>query len=635
MTCTIRAVLAAGCLGLILSRSAAVEPAVVQQAIDRGVAALRKMQQPDGTWPHRWIGSTALAGLTLLECGVPANDPAVQRAAEAVRKECVTLTHTYSLALCIMFLDRLDDVRDVPLIQALGVRLLAGQNAVGGWSYECPQPDDEEVRRLTSLIQQRSQLVGSREPPRLTLVQRRDPRNLPVEIQKQLQIINRQAPAKGGGGRGGELGRDDNSNTQFAILGLWVIRRYGIVADNALARLDARYRHSQNPDGGWGYHYSSGGGQSQSTGAMTCAGLLGLAVQHGAVNESRLRTDPKGADKPPLPRSVPSDPAKDAAVRRGLLALGTTIGQPVGNKGGKGKGGPPIVARGPAIRKGYYYLWSVERVAVAYGLATIGNKDWYSWGAELLLASQDRDGSWHGEYGADVDTSFALLFLRRVNLTRDLTASLKGLVQDPGDVVLKAGGVGGEALLARGLASGIDYRDKPPADPVPREAPPPPPSSADTAIEVARLTRQLVQAPAAQQDQLLNQLRDGKGVVHTQALAAAIRQLDESSRKKAREALAERLTRMNAATLRDKLKDEDVEIRRAAALACALKEERAHVPDLIPLLVDRDLLVVRAARAALKSLTDQDFGPGPDAEPAERARAAAAWRAWWERQKGK
>ena len=42
----------------------------------------------------------------------------------------------------------------------------------------------------------------------------------------------------------------------------------------------------------------------------------------------------------------------------------------------------------------YYFLWSLERVAVAYGLETIGNHDWYAWGARALLATQEKDGGW-------------------------------------------------------------------------------------------------------------------------------------------------------------------------------------------------------------------------------------------------
>ncbi|MCB9878008.1 MAG: hypothetical protein H6835_10445 [Planctomycetes bacterium] len=60
----------------------------------------------------------------------------------------------------------------------------------------------------------------------------------------------------------------------------------------------------------------------------------------------------------------------------------------------------------------YYWLYSLERACELSQTAWIGEWDWYNDGAELLLASQRDDGSWGGE----VDTSFALLFLKQAQL---------------------------------------------------------------------------------------------------------------------------------------------------------------------------------------------------------------------------
>ena len=66
-----------------------------------------------------------------------------------VRKASTTTTHTYSIALSILFLDLLGDSDDVPLIESLMVRLLAGQDATfGGWGYTCPIISMAETRRL-------------------------------------------------------------------------------------------------------------------------------------------------------------------------------------------------------------------------------------------------------------------------------------------------------------------------------------------------------------------------------------------------------------------------------------------------------------------------------------------------------
>ena len=122
--------------------------------------------------------------------------------------------------------------------------------------------------------------------------------------------------------------------------------------------------------------------------------------------------------------------------------------------------------------------------------------------------------------------------------------------------------------------------------------------------------------------------------MYTQALAAAIPRLSGSGKVKARDALAERIARMTASTVADKLQDEDLEIRRAAALACAMKEQKTFIPKLLPLLEDPEASVVRAAHAALRTLTGRDFGPADAASRAERDKAVTAWKFWWTKQDG-
>ena len=91
----------------------------VQEMTDKGVDWLKKNQKADGTWqPYNghlgsWPdGVTAMAGLTLLSCGVDARDPVVQKAAERIRMTGPTLNRTYEVALSILFLDKLGDARD-------------------------------------------------------------------------------------------------------------------------------------------------------------------------------------------------------------------------------------------------------------------------------------------------------------------------------------------------------------------------------------------------------------------------------------------------------------------------------------------------------------------------------------------
>jgi HEAT repeat protein len=150
--------------------------------------------------------------------------------------------------------------------------------------------------------------------------------------------------------------------------------------------------------------------------------------------------------------------------------------------------------------------------------------------------------------------------------------------------------------------------------------------------EAESLAAQLLKAPPEREEGLLAKLRDSKGLPFTEALVSAIPRLSGPSQNKAREALAERLVRMTAATLREKLQDERQELRRAAALACGSKGDKDHIPDLIPLMEDPEEPVARAAHAALKQLTGQDLGPAPADNLSERQAAAARWLAWWKKQ---
>jgi hypothetical protein len=619
-----RAVVAALLAGAVLAAPArAVSPKAVDQAIAGGVAYLRSLQQPGtGAWPHTRMGATALAGLTLLECGAARDDRAVQNAARYVRSEAILCTYTYSISLAIMFLDRLGDPADVPVIESLTVRLLAGQNDEGGWTYDCPAIPSEEVRRLSTLVRTRNELVGRRDLPAPGGADRR--RELSPEIRDQLARLRRDTVHTPGYG--------DNSNTQLATLGLWIARRHGLPVEDALARLDTRFRTSQLASGAWPYSFEGradpelrgrrGHARGQPTfagaagsGAMTAAGLLALAVAHGAASET------PGKD----------DLGKDTAVRAGLSALAQSTSHMPYRRGPQG----PI-----PTGFSYYYLWSVERVCAVFDLKTLGQRDWYAWGARILVLCQHPDGSWGETRPSDgVDTCFALLFLRRSNLAPDLTRSIGGKVRDPGEVTLKSGGLGGSGLAEGGKAPEPDMPDTPaappaarpgpapapapPARPEPekpeRPAPVPVPAAEKPGSPAARLADKLVGTTGPDRADALRQLRDARGVEYTEALVSAVGRLGGSARQEARDALAARLARMKPDVLVRYLQDDESELRRAAALACAMKDLKDQVPRLIPLLRDRNDAVSRAALVALERLSGQKLGPDP-----------AAWQSWWQ-----
>jgi len=155
-------------------------------------------------------------------------------------------------------------------------------------------------------------------------------------------------------------------------------------------------------------------------------------------------------------------------------------------------------------------------------------------------------------------------------------------------------------------------------------------AAADMEADAAKLCDALVSAKPDARPALIARLRDSKGSVYTEALARAAGRLTGESQQQAREALAKRLTRMTASTLRDMLKDpKENEIRLGAATACGLKADRQYIPDLIDALNDVDALVQKAAHSSLVSLSGKDLGPEKNASAADKEKAVKAWQAWW------
>ncbi len=381
-----------------------VEKADVDKAVERGVKALQGMMENGGVGGRK--GATALAAVTLLECDVPPTDKGIQKAAEHVRTEVMGSDEVYTISTAIFFLDRLGDPIDEPLLEAITVRLLSGQLDNGGWTYNtAPVPAGEQQR-----LEEHYKLAKEKKVVPKRSVTARD---LPTELQQRLLQMRPLASS--------QYGYGDHSNTQFAILATWVGRRHGVPVDAVLARVDAHFRKGQSADGGWGYSPDNTTPDFLTTPAMTCAGVLGLSVAHGMV----LMT---GRAPGPEARQI-LDPVRDPNLRAALARIARNVGDPPSVK----KASVPKL-----VNNDIYFLWSLERIMVAMDLEKIGGKDWFSWGAEILIANQQADGRWMAEYGGvGADTCFALLFLRKANLAGDLTDLLR---KKAGAFVLKSGG---------------------------------------------------------------------------------------------------------------------------------------------------------------------------------------------------
>jgi hypothetical protein len=428
----------------------------INAAIDKGVAYLKAGLSNDGRFQSdaqgNRLGGSALIGLTLLSCGVPAEDPKVAGIVARVRAEGPQCSQTYDLATCIWLLDKLGDASDRELIRKMALRLMAGQLPSGGWHYTCQllQPADE--MELLRVLEERPYVSLPTGVPAGDKTDKpakdapRDPGGKPTpgpgDRVKNLPVVKFEPGAKVATAGG------DNSNTQFAVLALWVAQKHGVPAQRSLAMVEAHFLQTQGGDGTWGYSTPN-----HLPDSMTCAGLIGLAVGHGLAQ-------PKSAG----PRPDDKNLAKDPKIEKALVYLGKRLPELkcVLNPQELQKAKSELAGIGPKLKtaKGeehtqllkrqkelqqvvsqtvkslgeLYFMWSLERVAVIYGLRTIGGTDWYAWGAEILLVRQEANGSWRAGHTNAVDSCFALLFLKRVNVAGDLTKVLQGLggARDPG-----------------------------------------------------------------------------------------------------------------------------------------------------------------------------------------------------------
>ena len=214
-----------------LAQNAAARPvdaAQVISAIDRGIAYLKRDQQPRGRWgelPGYDGGVTALCTLALLNSGVPADDPVVRGGIAYLRS--LELDKTYTISLQTMVLCAAKPQEDMLIIRR-NVKWLEDHQIKDGprkgcWSY----------------------------------------------------------PGPGG----------DNSNAQFAVLALYDAQRVGAEVSRDTWVLAADYwRNTQNEDGSWGYVPGDAGTGSMTCAGIGGLAVSSAALESGdaAVENGRV-----------------------------------------------------------------------------------------------------------------------------------------------------------------------------------------------------------------------------------------------------------------------------------------------------------------------------------------------------------
>ncbi|WP_165247492.1 DUF4159 domain-containing protein [Paludisphaera soli] len=324
---------------------AAVTHEEVEKAIRDGVRYLKSMQIAEtGGWRDYQVGGEARTGLTslvalaLLTAGEPADSPTIRKALDFLRRwSPEQLDSTYAVALQTMVYAAADPKTDVN-------RIIANVD----WL-------------------ERAQIRPS------------DAVEWPGSWSYNL----------------GKRGLGDNSNSQYALLGLQAAAEVGVQAKPEVWNLARAYWESaQRGDGGWGYHHKQR--DSGSTGSMTAAGISSLVITglrrfQGAeeIHGENIQNCGKGTLNRNLQRGI------------GWMASRFQVGQNIN--------------QGQAWR--LYYLYGVERAGRLGGLRFFGEHDWYREGAEALVHEQDKlGGFWKGAANENdplISTSFALLFLAK------------------------------------------------------------------------------------------------------------------------------------------------------------------------------------------------------------------------------
>jgi hypothetical protein len=183
----------------------------------------------------------------------------------------------------------------------------------------------------------------------------------------------------------------DFSNTQLAILGLQQAMLCGVeIKPEVLIRTEKLYLEKQRLDGGWNYGRPGQWETAESYGSMTAAAVASLLIIRDLLDPGL------GCPCRNEHSSGRRNPDVDSAIERGIKWLGDNFTASESPHGGVSV---------------QYWLYAVERVAIATGFKYLGPHNWYAEGAKFLIGKMGRDGSLGGFGGAIPETSFAVLFL--------------------------------------------------------------------------------------------------------------------------------------------------------------------------------------------------------------------------------
>ncbi|MBI5779895.1 MAG: terpene cyclase/mutase family protein [Planctomycetes bacterium] len=295
---------------------------------------------------------------TLAHCGVATNedwDKFLQRVTE------LKLDKVYHVSLQAIALEHIDREKYQARIADCAQYLVDTQCKNGQWSYGTERTSPRWVK--TGQGKEKIVVTGNGQKtpaPKASSGSTQSKKITPIKITGAPQ-----GPADG-----------DNSNTQYAILGLRACIESNVSVPEATLKSAQKWLLAcQNKNGSWGY--CSLGMTSTGYGSMTVGALGTLAITKYYLKELK---------------DVNSEPWFNNGLK--WVSWNYTVS--------KNPEGDP--------RWLYYYLYAMERLGVLAEQEKIGNNSWYSDGAKFLVAKQSETGEWNDNLS---DTCFALLFLTK------------------------------------------------------------------------------------------------------------------------------------------------------------------------------------------------------------------------------
>jgi hypothetical protein len=408
----------------------------VDDAIKKGIEYLRTSDSPGS---HREIkNSDPLKLLTFIHAGVAENDPTFQDLFKKVYE--AKLERTYQAALTAMCFEEIDRVKYQGKIAQCAQFLADNMRDNGHWSYGEPSIYADTMDVPTTSAPKDTASAGGKE------IKNKTENILPFMGEKKKPKVVRKIPVKKQRDATGDRG--DNSNTQYAALGMRACHDAGCVFEPGLiakARqwwVDSQHKVQDQDKGMAGKpqgppvgapktDVATGPGEKKPGGSTAVMQVLGEprgwcyndgdpGCGHGGKPYGSMSAGAVGAVciyDYMLGRNWKGD----KVVLDGLAWMNVhwSVTENVG---------PSETAGGAKNAWLYYYLYAVERTGMLYDTKYIGQHDWYYEGAKLLLDAQGGGGSWSASHfnHPTWDTCFAILFLKRATRRLDVATTAGG-----------------------------------------------------------------------------------------------------------------------------------------------------------------------------------------------------------------